>query len=87
MDLKVISDDLMQNVVVLAEPIQMLLRKNGIANSYDKLKSLTRGKSISMKDFSDFIDSLDIVDSDRIKLKSLLVTSYTGCASKLASIV
>ena len=35
---------------VLAEPIQTVMRRYGIANPYEKLKELTRGKAITRDD-------------------------------------
>ncbi|MGH8744461.1 MAG: adenylosuccinate lyase, partial [Burkholderiales bacterium] len=40
-----LREDLEQNWEVLAEPIQTVMRRYGIANSYEQLKALTRGKS------------------------------------------
>lgn len=43
---------------VLAEPIQMILRRHGVKNSYDLLKELTRGKEISEQDLACFINQV-----------------------------
>jgi adenylosuccinate lyase len=39
--------DLDANWEVLAEPVQTVMRRYGIANPYEQLKELTRGKGIS----------------------------------------
>jgi len=53
-------DDLNEAWEVLAEPIQTVMRRYGVKNPYEKLKSLTRGKKIDAKILADFIGSLDI---------------------------
>ena len=39
-----ISNDLNNHWEVLAEPIQMVMRKYGLENPYELLKDMTRGK-------------------------------------------
>ena len=80
-----ISKALENNWEVLAEPIQTVLRKYGIPDAYDKLKALTRGKSISKEDIKEFINSLDIISNeDKENLLKLTPKSYIGYAEKLA---
>src|SRR4029434_8022647 len=44
---------------VLAEPIQTVMRRYGIANPYEQLKALTRGKAgITRESLHQFIDGL-----------------------------
>ena len=57
---EVIDKELEENYEVLAEPIQTMLRKNNIENSYEKLKELTRGKKITKEMLTSFIENLDI---------------------------
>lgn len=52
---KIIKDELSNHPEVLAEPIQMILRKRGVKGAYEKLKKLTRGASISESDFIKFM--------------------------------
>lgn len=81
---KVISDDLKDKWEVLAEPIQMVMRKNLIANSYEKLKALTRGKDgITKKIVQDFVKKLKISEADKKRLLALTPEKYTGLAEKL----
>lgn len=80
-----ISKALENNWEVLAEPIQTVLRKYGIPDAYDKLKALTRGKSISKEDIKEFINSLDVISNeDKENLLKLTPKSYIGYAEKLA---
>jgi len=69
---------------VLAEPIQMFLRAEGIENAYDKLKALTRGKKMTKELLHKFIDGLDLSTDKKNKLKKLTPQAYVGLAAKLA---
>lgn len=71
---------------VLAEAIQMILRRHGIETPYEKLKQLTRGKTVTKTSLHAFIDSLDIDDSLRKTLKTLTPENYIGYAATLAKI-
>ena len=62
-----------------------MLRKYGVPDAYDILKSLTRGKNISREDILAFADQLDMLSSqDHQTLVEMTPASYTGLASKLA---
>jgi adenylosuccinate lyase len=77
-------DDLNKAWEVLAEPIQTVMRRYGVKNPYEKLKSLTRGKKIDAKILADFIDSLDIPEDAKEELRKLTPMNYIGDAIKLA---
>lgn len=80
---EVIDCDLDNNYEVLGEAVQTIMRKNGIKNSYEQLKELTRGKKISSEKLKEFINNLQISDSDKQTLLSLTPHNYIGLASKL----
>lgn len=83
-----IDKDLMDSWEVLAEPIQTVLRKYGIPDAYERLKELTRGKSITQETMIQFIDSLEgLSDRDKKILTDLSPSNYTGLASKLVNIL
>ena len=70
---------------VLAEPIQTVMRRYGVANPYEQLKELTRGKGgITKESLHAFIDGLTIPDAERTRLKAMTPASYTGLAAELA---
>ena len=77
-------DDLNEAWEVLAEPIQTVMRRHGVKNPYEKLKSLTRGKKIDAKILADFIGSLDIPEEAKEELRKLTPMNYIGDAIKLA---
>ena len=70
---------------MLAEPIQTVMRKNGIENSYEKLKDITRGKGkISADKIHHFIKNLKISNEDKTYLLELTPQTYIGVAPQLA---
>ncbi len=71
---------------VLAEPIQTVMRRYGAVNPYERLKDLTRGKSITREAIAAFIDTLtEVPVAERLRLKALTPSSYTGLAAHLAA--
>ncbi|MCK4674975.1 MAG: adenylosuccinate lyase [Gammaproteobacteria bacterium] len=76
----VIEADLNASWEVLAEPIQTVMRRYGIENPYEKLKELTRGKTITQQAFKEFIQTLDIPEDARQKLLKLTPLNYIGNA-------
>ena len=81
----IINEELNQSWEVLAEPIQTVMRKNGIENSYEKLKDITRGKGkISADQIHHFIRNLKISKKDKAYLLELTPQSYIGVAQQLA---
>jgi len=70
---------------VLAEPIQTIMRKNGIENPYEKLKELTRGNQhITKEALHEFITKLNLNAEDKTYLLNLSPHNYIGIASILA---
>jgi len=75
---------LAENPEVLAEAIQTVLRKEGIDAGYEQLKELTRGKRVTLEDFSAFIDVLAVSGDVKKRLKALTPDSYIGLAAEIA---
>lgn len=73
-------EELNRNWEVLAEPIQTVMRRYGIEKPYEKLKELTRGKRVDAKSMQEFIDSLDLPESEKTRLKQLTPANYIGYA-------
>lgn len=70
---------------VLAEPIQTVMRRYGLPNSYEALKDLTRGARIDRATLHQFIDTLALPDPERLRLKALTPENYIGLAAQLAA--
>jgi adenylosuccinate lyase len=79
-----LRDALATHPEVLAEAIQTVLRVADVEMPYEKLKTLTRGKQVTMADFAAFIDGLDIGPDMKARLKALRPENYTGLAGELA---
>ena len=81
---EVIENDLKNRWEVLAEPIQMVMRKHLVPKSYEQLKKLTRGKKgITKTSLSAFVKKLEIPAADKKKLSALTPEKYIGLAVKL----
>jgi adenylosuccinate lyase len=80
-----LAADLDGNWEVLAEPVQTVMRRYGVANPYEQLKELTRGKAGMTRDtLHAFIDGLAIPEPEKARLKKLTPASYIGMAAELA---
>ena len=79
-----LNQDLSENLEVLAEPIQTVMRRYGIEKPYEKLKELTRGKRISQEDLQVFIEKLEIPDDAKKQLLALTPHNYIGNAIEQA---
>ena len=83
-DTRQLARDLEENIQVLAEPIQTVMRKYNISGAYEKLKALTRGKQLDKKTLDAFIESLELPEHEKKRLISLTASGYIGLAKKLA---
>jgi adenylosuccinate lyase len=82
-----LAADLDASWEVLAEPVQTVMRRYGIERPYERLKDLTRGHRITREDLARFIDSLDIPEDAKARLKALTPGTYIGSASAQAKAV
>ncbi|MGM0417469.1 MAG: adenylosuccinate lyase [Thermodesulfobacteriota bacterium] len=79
-----LEKDLEENIELLAEPVQTVMRAFGESDPYEKMKKLTRGHRITKKELEDFVEELKILpEKEKERLKSLNVKDYTGAAEKL----
>jgi len=69
---------------VLAEPIQTVMRRYGVQGAYEKLKEVTRGKTVRAADLHGLIAALDIPQADKDRLLAMTPASYVGKAAELA---
>ncbi|MDX5299444.1 MAG: adenylosuccinate lyase [Gammaproteobacteria bacterium] len=77
-----LAEDLDASWEVLAEPIQTVMRRYGIAEPYEKLKALTRGKAMSREVLQDFIAQLEIPQAAKDGLLAMTPATYTGNAAQ-----
>ena len=79
-----LQDDLNTSWEVLAEPIQTVMRRYGVQGAYEKLKEVTRGKTVTPEDLHGLIRSLEIPDAEKTRLLEMTPASYVGMAAELA---
>jgi adenylosuccinate lyase len=79
-----LQQDLEQSWEVLAEPIQTVMRRFGVAGAYEKLKEVTRGKTVAAADLHALIRSLEIPAAEQERLLAMTPASYIGKAAELA---
>lgn len=77
-DQDIINHDLHDKWQVLAEAVQTIMRKYNIDNPYEKIKELTRGKTVSKDILHKFINELDLPENEKNRLLSLKPEDYTG---------
>ena len=69
---------------VLAEPIQTVMRRYGVQGAYEKLKEVTRGKTVTPEALHGLISSLEIPQPEIDRLLTMTPGSYVGKAAELA---
>ena len=75
-----LEEDLRANAEVLAEAIQTVMRRYGVPEPYERLKTLTRGKAITAESLQEFVAGLDVPPAARAALLALTPASYIGNA-------
>ena len=79
-----LAADLDASWEVLAEPIQTVMRRFGVAGAYEKLKEVTRGKTVTAEALHALIRSLEIPQAEKDRLLAMTPASYIGKATELA---
>ena len=79
-----LADDLNASWEVLAEPIQTVMRRYGVQGAYEKLKEVTRGKTVTPEALHGLIESLEIPESEKQRLLAMTPANYVGMAATLA---
>ncbi len=78
-----IKNDLNDHVEVISEAIQTILRREQFPMPYEALKKLSRtGQKLTISDFQNFIESLDLPDEIKMELKNITPENYTGVLPK-----
>jgi adenylosuccinate lyase len=69
---------------VLAEAIQTVLRKHGVADAYEQLKELTRGQRVDRESLLALVDGLPLPEEEKRRLRALSPATYVGNAAAQA---
>ncbi|WP_135820313.1 adenylosuccinate lyase [Halostella litorea] len=80
---QVMRDDLRATPEVIGEAVQTILRREGHGDAYERVKALTRGQDVSIEDFRDLFDDLDVDAETRADLRALSPETYVGVADAL----
>ncbi|BDI24184.1 adenylosuccinate lyase [Herbiconiux sp. L3-i23] len=89
----VLAADLDRNWEVLAEAIQTVIRaevtagRSTIANPYELLKELTRGRRVDSAALAEFVGGLDLTDEAKARLTALTPEGYAGLADALVDVI
>lgn len=81
---EVIKADLDKHWEVLAETVQTVMRRYGLSQPYERLKSLTRGHRVTKELLYEFIAELELPDGVKERLYALTPDNYLGYANDLA---
>ncbi len=81
---QVMADELEATPEIIGEAVQTILRREGDTEAYERVKALTRGKQVTLEDFYELFESLDVDESVRKELLALTPSGYTGLAEELA---
>ena len=79
-----ISADIDQAWEVLAEAVQTVMRKHGMSEPYERLKTATRGREMDETSYQEILIELDLPAQALAELSGLRPGSYIGLASRLA---
>ena len=77
--------ELDRNWEVLAEPIQTVMRVEGLDRPYERLKELTRGHRVDAEGMLAFLDTLELSEDALVRLKALRPETYIGIAPQLGA--
>ena len=77
------TEELESTPEIIGEAVQTILRREGDTDAYERVKELTRGKQVTIQDFYELFESLDVDESVREELLALTPTGYTGIADAL----
>ncbi|HWL61612.1 MAG TPA: adenylosuccinate lyase [Steroidobacteraceae bacterium] len=79
-----LAQDLDDAWEVLAEPVQTVLRAEGVPDGYELLKQHSRGRPLTRQSLAALIATLPIPDARKAALQALTPSAYVGLAARLA---
>ena len=79
----VLAAELDNHWEVLGEAVQTVLRRYGVTDAYERVKTLTRGKALSQQHLIDWLQQQPIPQPAKDTLAALTPADYTGLAAQL----
>ncbi len=83
-DAAVLEKDLADCPEVLAEAIQTVMKRYGLPDPYEQLKTFTRGQRITLESLHELIATLELPDDVKERLMKMEAKDYIGHAAELA---
>lgn len=80
---KQIAQALNSDWTILAEPVQIILRRQGLQDAYELLLKKTRGKHIGAKRWRQLVEALPISSAQKKELLQFTPQNYIGLAVEL----
>jgi adenylosuccinate lyase len=78
-----ILEDIRNHPEVITAAIQTILRKFGVKDAYEKLKSFSQGKKLTLDEIYKFVENLNIPEEAKNSIFKLKPEKYVGLAEKL----
>ena len=69
---------------VIAEALQTIMRREGIANGHEIIRMETQGNKVTLAGLRSIISNLAVSDETKKQMLALEPHTYTGLAAKLA---
>ena len=79
-----IRRDLEENAQVVTEAFQIILKKHGYHDAYERITELSRGRTFSVNEIFRLIEKLKISRGIKKELKKIVPWTYLGVSEKLA---
>jgi adenylosuccinate lyase len=80
-----VQEDLNDNVQVLVEAYQIILKKHNYSGAYELFKNLTRGqKNIRFSDLQNFINGLTVSKEIKKELLHVTINNYIGISTEIS---
>ncbi|MBV52790.1 MAG: adenylosuccinate lyase [Coxiellaceae bacterium] len=79
-----LNHDLNRHWEILGEAVQTVLRRYGVSDAYERLKSLTRGKTLTRETLHAWLEDQPIPHDAKQALSNLTPQDYIGLAPTLA---
>ncbi|OQM34376.1 adenylosuccinate lyase [bacterium endosymbiont of Pedicinus badii] len=80
---KNITKDIEKNWKILLEPIQTIMRKNKISDSYEKIKNIFHENKIDKNKIREIIKNIPVTEKEKNRLYSLRPEKYIGISKKI----
>lgn len=78
-----IEEALGENLAILTEGVQTVLRRAGVTDPYSMIASLVRGRQIGPEEWQQWVAALPIEEHEREQLQALTPQNYVGHAQQL----